>query len=106
MKKYVAFLLIAALAAAFCGCVAEVPPALSVAPAESGESSAEIAVSSEPAVSEELSLLRSAESGRCISVSARFAVLLPKAAGFQRTRRYSGNPQPFFLHFQGVSFQP
>ena len=56
MKKYVAFLLIPALAAAFCGCVAEVPPALSVAPAESGESSAEIAVSSEPAVSEELSL--------------------------------------------------
>lgn len=56
MKKYVAFLLITALAAAFCGCVAEVPPALSVAPAESGESSAEIAVSSEPAVSEELSL--------------------------------------------------
>lgn len=39
MKKYVAFLLIAALAAAFCGCVAEVPPALSVAPAESGERS-------------------------------------------------------------------
>ncbi|MBR6553600.1 MAG: DUF4652 domain-containing protein [Clostridia bacterium] len=56
MKKQALFVVIAVLAAVLCGCVAEVPSTLSETPAESGESSAEIAVSSEPAVSEELSL--------------------------------------------------
>ncbi len=53
MKEYVAFLLIAALAAAFCGCVAEEPPALSVAPAESEASSLEESTLPEENVSAE-----------------------------------------------------
>lgn len=57
MKKLIVCLAVLLLALSVVGCTTEtVLPDVSSSPAESGESSAEIAVSSEPAVSEEISL--------------------------------------------------
>ena len=57
MKKLIVCLAVLLLALSVVGCTTEtVLPDVYSSPAESGESSAEIAVSSEPAVSEELSL--------------------------------------------------